>query len=130
MKISPASVVGGISTAISAFLISFSRTISARPFDGLFGRGRRGDLNPRHVPHASTASLIQRNDDPEMVSIEWLAVYALCQNYPLRLEFGRDLTKRQHRSISVSTENHDRLRHLVSMFRRIDHSGLLEHRPQ
>jgi hypothetical protein len=74
MNTRPASVVGGISTATSAFRISFSRTISDLPFDGLFGRGRRGYLDPYRVSDASTAPLIQRHDDPEMVGIEGLAV--------------------------------------------------------
>ena len=57
MNTSPASVVGGISTANSAFRISFSRTISHRPVNGLFGKRRRGEFNPRHI--ASSASFIR-----------------------------------------------------------------------
>ena len=101
-------------TATSAFRISFSRTISDRPFDRLFGRGRRSDLDPHHVSHASTASFIQRYDDPEMVGIEPLTIQPLGENDLLRLEFGRYFSEGQHRAIAVSTENHDRLGNLVS----------------
>jgi hypothetical protein len=61
--------------------------------DGLLGKGRRGDLDPRHVPHASTTSLIQRYDEPQMVSMEWRAVHPFGQNDLLCIEFGRDLTE-------------------------------------
>jgi hypothetical protein len=73
--------------------------------DGLSGRGRGGDFDPRHNAHASTAALVQRCDDPQMVSVEWRAIHPLGQNDLFRLEFGCDLSERQYRAIAVSTEN-------------------------
>src|SRR6187455_1345976 len=106
MKTSPASLVGGISTASSAFRISFSRTISTI---ALPGRGGCGDLDARHVSHAAATAFLEGHDDAEMIGIERLSVHPFGQNYLLALEFGGDLSESQHRPIPVSTLDYNSL---------------------
>jgi hypothetical protein len=78
MNTSPASIVGGISTATSVFRISFSRTIlKSTCWVAYSAGGSAVGLDPRHLSCTSTASRIKPYDDPEMVSVERHAAFDL-----------------------------------------------------